>query len=77
MTGYTFHPYPVTPYHGDYLHHADLAGVARARATAPGPASPGLRVRAGGPEAERLLAGRAAVSTGAWDVRLRPSRWPR
>ena len=25
------HPYPVTPFHGDYLHHADLAAAARAR----------------------------------------------
>jgi len=25
------HPYPVTPFHGDYLHHADLAGAASAR----------------------------------------------
>jgi hypothetical protein len=25
------HPYPVTPFHGDYLHHADLAAAAEAR----------------------------------------------
>jgi hypothetical protein len=25
------HPYPVTPYHGDYLYHADLADAAKAR----------------------------------------------
>jgi hypothetical protein len=25
------HPYPVTPFHGDYLHHADLAAAAKAR----------------------------------------------
>ena len=25
------HPYPVTPFHGDYLHHADLAAAASAR----------------------------------------------
>ena len=28
---YVFHPYPVTPYHGDYLHHADLVIAAKAR----------------------------------------------
>jgi len=27
----TVHPYPVTPLHGDYLYHADLADAARAR----------------------------------------------
>ena len=28
---FIFHPYPVTPFHGDYLHHIDLAEAARAR----------------------------------------------
>jgi hypothetical protein len=67
VAGYTFHPYPVTPYHGDYLHHADLAGVARERAASPGPLNPALRVRAGGTVAERLLAGRGLVSTAPTD----------
>jgi hypothetical protein len=29
--GVTLHPYPVTPFHGDYLHHSDLAAAAKAR----------------------------------------------
>jgi hypothetical protein len=29
-----FHPYPVTPFHGDYLHHVDLAEDAKARVLA-------------------------------------------
>ena len=28
------HPYPVTPFHGDYLHHIDLAAAAAARIAA-------------------------------------------
>ncbi len=28
---FVLHPYPVTPFHGDYLHHADLAAAAKAR----------------------------------------------
>ena len=28
---FVFHPYPVTPFHGDYLHHFDLAEAAKAR----------------------------------------------
>jgi hypothetical protein len=28
---FILHPYPVTPFHGDYLHHADLAAAANAR----------------------------------------------
>ena len=27
---FVFHPYPVTPYHADYLHHLDLIEAARA-----------------------------------------------
>ena len=28
---FVLHPYPVTPFHGDYLHHADLAAAAKTR----------------------------------------------
>jgi hypothetical protein len=28
---FILHPYPVTPFHGDYLHHADLAAAENAR----------------------------------------------
>src|SRR5215510_2860927 len=31
MGDVVLHPYPVTPLHGDYLYHVDLAGVAKAR----------------------------------------------
>jgi hypothetical protein len=31
QSGFIPHPYPVTPFHGDYLHHADLAAAAKAR----------------------------------------------
>jgi hypothetical protein len=31
QSGFVFHPYPVTPFHGDYLFHADLAAAATAR----------------------------------------------
>lgn len=34
-----FHPYPVTPLHGDYLHHADLAEAAKAQYTDTGSAA--------------------------------------
>ncbi|HJU24056.1 MAG TPA: hypothetical protein VJ891_16245 [Casimicrobiaceae bacterium] len=30
-SGFTFHPYPITPFDGDYLYHADLAEAARTR----------------------------------------------
>jgi hypothetical protein len=30
-TAFILHPYPVTPFQGDYLHHTDLAAAAQAR----------------------------------------------
>lgn len=47
------HPYPVTPYHGDYVRHADLAAAVRKKLEreAPGPLP---RVRARGRLAETL-----------------------
>jgi hypothetical protein len=46
--GFIFHPYPVTPLHGDYLHHADLADAAQARFSGGAATLGGIRVKAGG-----------------------------
>jgi len=45
--GFTLHPYPVTPFHGDYLYHSDRAAAAQTRlvAAASGTTAP-LRVTA-------------------------------
>lgn len=45
-----FHPYPVTPFHGDYLYHFDLAEAAKARFTSwsDDPPVHGLKIRASG-----------------------------
>ncbi len=50
-SGFVFHPYPVTPFHGDYLYHADRAEAATARFLELPPAAPppGLKIRAAGP----------------------------
>lgn len=57
--GFIFHPYPVTPYHMDYLHHSDLADAAReAYLSQPGRrpgARPTLTVRVTGPVARALV----------------------
>jgi len=49
-TGFVFHPYPVTPLHGDYLYHVDRAEAAKGRLLgAPAVSSPrNLMVRVGG-----------------------------
>jgi hypothetical protein len=65
---YVPHPYPVTPYHMDYLEHFDLAQSARqAYAAAPSGSSVTLRVQAKGPLAERLVKA-PAKGTRDWDA---------
>ena len=43
--GIVVHPYPVTPFHGDYLYHADLAAMAKARIADNETPIPELKVR--------------------------------
>ena len=68
-----FHPYPVTPFHGDYLYHFDLAEAAKKHYSTGGVASTslqGVKLRVEGDLAKRLLplAGRRPQSE--WDVQL-------
>jgi len=48
--GFVFHPYPVTPWHGDFLYHVDRAEAEKTRLLSAPAASPphNLMVRAGG-----------------------------
>jgi hypothetical protein len=46
------HPYPVTPFHGDYLHHADLAQAAKARVSEADFPLGDLNIKAGGASAK-------------------------
>ena len=48
--GFVFHPYPVTPWHGDFLYHVDRAEGEKTRLLSAPAASPphNLMVRAGG-----------------------------
>jgi hypothetical protein len=46
--GFVLHPYPVTPFHGDYLHHADLAAAAKARLAGGDTPVVGLKLKARG-----------------------------
>ena len=68
--GFRFHPYPVNPFHADYLHHFDLAAQAKSRFGMPARAgaADGLKVRATGALAERLVRGRWTPAAGPWDV---------
>ena len=44
-TEYVVHPYPVTPWHDDYVHHGDLVETAKTRATVTAAAGPALKLR--------------------------------
>ena len=71
--GYVFHPYPVTPYHPDFLEQSDLAADARARyaivpAHAQSAADP--LVRAHGTLAEALIPAEARSDAQRWDATL-------
>ena len=69
--GLTIHPYPVTPWHGDYLHHVDLAETAKARllgaATAQSIAGP--KVKAEGFAKSLVPAGWDAAGA-EWDAEI-------
>jgi hypothetical protein len=70
------HPYPVTPLHGDYLLHADLAEAAKARlggasdTGAAATAAGGLKVRAEGAMAHGLIRPEWRADGAQWDAHV-------
>ena len=67
---FVFHPYPVTPFHGDYLHHADLADAAKARASAMAAESgPPLKVKASG-DLAALIRPDWVAKDAEWDAEI-------
>ncbi len=68
--GYAFHPYPITPYHMDYLEHFDLAEAARKQLEVrpDAPRSAALRIRARGRFAETLVPSAGRVLGEGWDA---------
>jgi hypothetical protein len=62
------HPYPVTPFHGDYLHHVDLAAAATARMSASGAPSGDLKITARGRLAQRHP--EWSARDGDWDAEI-------
>ncbi|HJU22490.1 MAG TPA: hypothetical protein VJ891_08270 [Casimicrobiaceae bacterium] len=71
VRGFVRHPYPVTPWHADYLDYADLAADAKARdASSDSPAFTGLRVRAIGALATALVPAVLKADSNTWDATL-------
>jgi hypothetical protein len=74
IPGFVFYPYPITPYHPDYLHHADLiASVQQTRSAsqldAANAADVPVRLRATGP-AKPWLRALAQAANGPWDATI-------
>lgn len=67
--GFVAHPYPITPFHRDFLEHFDLIQAHRAEVTGVRevPGAP-LRLRAKGALARRLVGARAVPDGGSWDA---------
>ena len=62
------HPYPVTPLHGDYLYHADLAEAAGRRLTQDYVPLGGLKVRPEGARSQSLIAPDMLAKGDEWDA---------
>jgi hypothetical protein len=69
---FVFHPYPVTPLHGDFLHYSDLAETAKARLLEEKAdlESLQLKVRADGDLARTLVRRAWVVRSGEWDAEV-------
>ena len=70
-----FHPYPVTPFHGDYLNHIDLAEAAKARVlgNAGEPSQPlprALKIAAEGALAKSLVRPEWYTQDSGWDATI-------
>lgn len=73
------HPYPITPLHGDYLYHVDLAEAAKRRLlsdTAAFPTIRDLKLKAADASAKRLLGTEKAAPESDWDVEIRETSLP-
>ena len=68
--GFVFNPYPVTPYHADYLHHLDrIEAITAAIASDPAPAS-SLKINASGRLAEKIVKAHWGLTVDGADVVL-------
>jgi hypothetical protein len=68
------HPYPVTPYNGDYLHYFDLAEAAKARilggGTGPSDSNVQLKVKAGSNLANSVVRTAWLTQDSDWDAEI-------
>jgi hypothetical protein len=73
------HPYPITPLHGDYLHHVDLAESAKRRLlsdTQVESAIQHLKVKAADASSKRLLRVEPTALESDWDIEIKETTLP-
>jgi hypothetical protein len=73
------HPYPITPLHGDYLHHVDLAEAAKRRLlpdTQVESAIRDLKVKAADASSKRLLRVESTALESDWDIEIKQTTLP-
>ena len=69
VESFVFHPYPVNPFHGDYLQHYDLAQTARKRYLDMAKSSPvQMKLKAEGELAAQLAAPYGQANASEWDA---------
>jgi len=71
IAGFVLHPYPVTPYHADYVHHVDRVEAARAAFGSTTADAASLKIGAVGPLAQAIVKARFGVAAGDSDIVLR------
>jgi hypothetical protein len=67
--GFVFHPYPLTPFHADYLHHVDRVEAAKAALAGAGSA-PSAKIAAKGKLAEAVVEARWGPGEAAREIVL-------
>ncbi|MEH2512212.1 hypothetical protein V1291_003566 [Nitrobacteraceae bacterium AZCC 1564] len=73
------HPYPITPLHGDYLYHVDLAEAAKRRLLSDGQVEPtigDLKMKAADVFAKHLSRVEQAGPDSDWDVEVKETSVP-
>jgi hypothetical protein len=68
--GFVFHPYPITPYHSDYLHHLDLLEAAKSTVATDASSAASMKVGANGGLAEIVVRARWGEVSNVADVVL-------
>lgn len=68
--GFVFHPYPVTPYHADYLHHLDRVEAITAAVSGSSASAPPVNIGAKGRLVEAIVKARWSLAAAGADITI-------